>query len=106
MNKEDLKYLKRAINNAKAMDAIEYEGIIYQADDYLSFYKNKLKKAKLLISVIALGLWFLIIFFFNLESRLFELIILLVMCIVFYLINERMVNVIIPDDSFKHMKKR
>ena len=105
MNKEELKYIKRAISNAKTVKAIEYEGIIFEGDEYISIHKNKLKKYNLVLSFIAPILWLLILNLFKIESQMISFIILIVLAIGFYIIHELLVNKFIPDDSFKHLKK-
>ncbi|MDD2592202.1 MAG: hypothetical protein PHP11_02985 [Erysipelotrichaceae bacterium] len=104
-NKSELKYLKRAIANAKSIKAIEYENIIFEGNDHLKSYKDKLKKYDRLINIIALVVWILIITLIDLQSQLIELAILIVFMIISYMIHEYLVTMILPDNSFDHLKK-
>ena len=105
MDQEELKYLKRAINNAKTVKAIEYEGIIFEGDEYIALHKKKLKRYNLILSIVAPVIWLLIVNIFQIQSQLINFLILFFLAIGFYIIHERLVKTFIPDDSFKHLKK-
>ena len=105
MDKEELKYLKRAIANAKTAKAIEYEGIIFEGDEYISLHKQKLKKYNLAMSIIAPIVWLLLVNLFQIQSQVINFVILVSLAIGFYIIHEQLVKKFILDDSFKHMKK-
>ena len=102
---ENLKKIKRAVNNTIRSDKVEINGKIYTADDYLMTFKRKLTKWNFILSLLAPVVWFFTVSFIGFNSQLFNFIILLIMCAIFWFIHDYLVMQIIPDDCFKHLQE-
>jgi len=102
---ENLKKIKRAVNNTIKSDKVEINGKIYTADDYLMSFKRKLTKWNFLLSMLAPIVWFFTVSFIGIKNQLFNFIVLLIMCAIFWFIHDYLVMKIIPDDCFKHLRE-
>ncbi|MEA5027033.1 hypothetical protein SDC9_149011 [bioreactor metagenome] len=105
MEKSELKKIKRSISNSFKSDAIEINGKIYHADDYLLAYKRRLGNRKIVLSIAAPLCWLISTALLSNGKTLTEFGMLVCACVFFYVIQDTMVQKIIPDDCLKHLRQ-